>query len=79
MLYRHPASCCNVTNATKTSVFPDVNTEACVVDEKLFDGKEQQEDSPEEVYEEKEFGTLGDKLDDDEMIFDYKYFSLSLK
>ena len=49
-----------MTNATKTYAFPDVNTEACVVDEKLFDGKEQQEDSPEEVYEEKEFGTLGD-------------------
>ena len=67
MLYRDPASRCNVTNATKPFAFPDVNTEACIVDEELFDGKEQQEDSPEELYEEKEFGTLGDELDDVEM------------
>ena len=61
MIYRHPASRYYVNNATKPYAFPDVNTEACVVDEELFDGKEQQEDSPEEVYEEKEFGTLGDE------------------
>ena len=60
ILYRHPASRCNVTNATKPYAFPDVNTEACVVDEKLFEGKEDQEDSPKESNEEKEFGTLGD-------------------
>ena len=64
MLYRHPASRCNVTNATKTYAFRDVNAEACVVDKELFDGKEHQEDSPEEYYKEKEFSTLGDKLDD---------------
>ena len=47
-----------------------MNTEAWVVDEELFDEKEHQEDSPEELYEEKEFDTLGDEFDDDEMIFD---------
>ena len=60
MIYRHPASRYYVNNATKYYAFPDVNTEACVVDEKLFDGKEHKEDSPKELDEEKEFGTLGD-------------------
>ena len=62
MLYRHPSSSCNVTNDTKTYAFPDVNTEACVVDEELFDRTEHQEDSPEELYEEMEFGTIGDEI-----------------
>ena len=68
MLYRHPSSSCNVTNDTKTYAFPEVNTEVCVVDEELFDGKEQKEYSPEGLYKENEFGTFSDELVDDEIM-----------
>ena len=54
IIYRHPASCYDVTNATKSFDIPDVNAKA-LVDEEPLDCEEYLEESPEEV--EEEFGT----------------------
>ena len=52
LLYRVPASYCNVTNAAKPYDFSDMNAEACVDDQEPFDREEDKE-----LDAEKEFGT----------------------
>ena len=56
---RHSASPVHVTNATKCSYFPDVNTETNIDEKEFFDDvKKAKADRPEAT--EEQFGTIGE-------------------